>query len=576
MGRRPPPPASIRLAALAAVVGFFAPSGRAVASPPPQGGCPQPPNSIVLTEFMTGPESAPRWVEVRNPGAYAVSLANVFLSAGDTAPSWHLGQAVPELPAGESVAFGHVTPNPPGGPSNAWLKLKVVELGETFQLPPCNGKLVVDGPWGGIDEVSYELCSGTGAIKPIVVALEPQFTDVCKNDMCNLTPSAKPGSSVWCVPPGELSGIGTPGKVNAPCDLDGDGFTSTAGDCNDQAMAIYPGAVDVCNGVDDDCNGATDDGVQAPPGTCLESGVCLGPLKDGSPVAKCAGKAGFTCTYPLGYESVTETLCDDFDNDCDGETDEGLRNACGGCGPAPVETCNGMDDDCDGKTDDDVKLAPGTCGTMGVCLLAKGMCGAGGKPVCALPPAWEAVETLCDGADNDCDGSTDEDFGLGAACTAGRGACTGPGLVACGSGGALTCSAKPGTALPEAHAERCGNSLDDDCDGATDEGFDIGQECSAGLGICRVTGKQVCAADGKAAVCNVKPAPAEPSERCGNGLDDDCDGKTDEPGCTSASDTGCGAGAGGSGNSGNSGGVGWLLALTAAALTARGRVRRRT
>jgi len=43
---------------------------------------------------------------------------------------------------------------------------------------------------------------------------------------------------------------------------------------------------------------------------------------------------------------------DPADDDCDGETDEGLLNACGKCGPAPTEVCNGRDDDCDGKTDD--------------------------------------------------------------------------------------------------------------------------------------------------------------------------------------------------------------------------------
>lgn len=73
---------------------------------------------------------------------------------------------------------------------------------------------------------------------------------------------------------------------------------------------------------------------------------------------------------------------------------------------------------------------------------------------------------------------------------------------------------------------------DDDCDGAIDEGL-VGNECSAGLGACAVSGVTVCDAAG-AAVCGATPA-SPTSEQCGNGVDDDCDDQTDvdDADCTS-------------------------------------------
>ncbi len=72
------------------------------------------------------------------------------------------------------------------------------------------------------------------------------------------------------------------------------------------------------------------------------------------------------------------------------------------------------------------------------------------------------------------------------------------------------------------------DGLDNDCDGVTDEGHPVGQPCVAGLGLCARSGSQVCAAGHRSTVCDAQPGtPAV--ERCGDGLDEDCDGATDEP-----------------------------------------------
>jgi hypothetical protein len=123
--------------------------------------------------------------------------------------------------------------------------------------------------------------------------------------------------------------------------------------------------------------------------------------------------------------------CDGEDNDCDGMVDEDLQrdctSACGtgtetctsgtwlGCdAPTPQpESCDGSDNDCDGTIDPGCDCTAGTqrpCGepsTIGACQP--------GTQTCTPQGIWGACEgeilpgnESCDGADNDCDGKTDE------------------------------------------------------------------------------------------------------------------------------------------------------------------------
>jgi hypothetical protein len=48
----------------------------------------------------------------------------------------------------------------------------------------------------------------------------------------------------------------TPGTVDPETDMDGDGYTESQGDCNDNDATIHPGATDLCaDDIDQDCNG---------------------------------------------------------------------------------------------------------------------------------------------------------------------------------------------------------------------------------------------------------------------------------------------------------------------------------
>ncbi len=170
-------------------------------------------------------------------------------------------------------------------------------------------------------------------------------------------------------------------------------------------------------------------------------------------------------------------------------------------------TCDGVDDDCDEGIDEDYPTAPCTTGAddfcMGVRVCEEGMV--------FCRPNSPAPTDGCDGNDNDCDGRIDEDFD--ASCT-----------TACGAG-TRTCSELSETACvspSEPDADDCGDG-DEDCDGEVDEDFD--GNCS--IGVC--SGIRTCS-DGSASSC-VLAGPSPFLEQCADGLDNDCDGDTDESEC---------------------------------------------
>ena len=67
---------------------------------------------------------------------------------------------------------------------------------------------------------------------------------------------------------------------------------------------------------------------------------------------------------------------------------------------------------------------------------------------------------------------------------------------------------------------------DNDCNGQVDEGFNVGQSCSVGVGECARTGQLICKADGSGTECNA--SPGSPTTEICDGKDNDCDGQTDE------------------------------------------------
>jgi hypothetical protein len=212
------------------------------------------------------------------------------------------------------------------------------------------------------------------------------------------------------------------------------------------------------------------------------------------------------------------------------------RDALPGCetacdGSSTTESCNGIDDDCDGATDEDFGCA---VGRATACTTRCGTTGSGACTLACEPPAvgdcTPPAET-CNGMDDDCDGAGDDGF----ACSLGQtGSCT----TTCGSSGTRGCTVACSWDVCTPPAETC-NGRDDDCDTLADDGF----ECAAGATAtcstsCGSTGTRTCSAS-----CAWGPC-APPAEAC-NGRDDDCDTSVDEssectPGSTQACTLPCG------------------------------------
>ena len=170
-------------------------------------------------------------------------------------------------------------------------------------------------------------------------------------------------------------------------------------DCDDGDAAINPGASEACNGADDDCDGLTDDD---DPGVTGGSSWYADADNDGY------GSTAYittACDQPSGWVA-NDADCDDTDGDA---------------WPGNDERCDGVDNDCDGTVDEADAVDASAWytdadadgfGDVATALLAcdqpSGTVADGTDCDDAEATTNPGASELCDGVDNDCDGTVDD------------------------------------------------------------------------------------------------------------------------------------------------------------------------
>ncbi len=244
-------------------------------------------------------------------------------------------------------------------------------------------------------------------------------------------------------------------------DADGDGFAACE-ECDDTSRSVNPAATEICDDIDNDCDGEADVGA-------IDAETWYQDQD-----ADAYGDADFSqesCDAPEGYAAVSGD-CDDL---------EAAMN------PGASEVCDGLDNDCDSVVDDNASDATtwysdrdsdgyGDGATAKAsCEQPAGTVDNDGDCDDREPLAWTDAEEVCDEVDNNCDGSVDEgvtttyyadndEDGYGNPSRSTQ-ACEAPDGYITASG---DCDDKEPLAWTGA-VEVC-DEVDNDCDGDTDEG----------------------------------------------------------------------------------------------------------
>ena len=226
-------------------------------------------------------------------------------------------------------------------------------------------------------------------------------------------------------------GYGDPTATMVSCEAP-EGYVADATDCDDALADVHPDAAEVCNGLDDDCDGVVDTDA-GDLSTFYADTDGDGYGDSASVVTACDAPEGYSAVAgdcddadPAWHPDAAEDDCNDpNDYNCDGsvgwaDADGDGWAACEDCDdsavtsfPGATETCDGRDQDCDGTTDEDAVdagdwYADTDSDGYGDVTSATSACDA--------PAGYVADDTDCDDTDGDtnpgapevCDGEDDD------------------------------------------------------------------------------------------------------------------------------------------------------------------------
>ncbi len=404
--------------------------------------------------------------------------------------------------------------------------------------------------YGTVDSICQ--CAATGL-----------YTAVKSGDCDDKSPGVHPNGTEVCSNGKDDNCDGVQDEANAQgcsdyyVDLDADGYgvatptclcapTSeltalSGGDCNDAVAVIHPNAVETCDGIDNNCFGGTDE-------EGAEGCATLFADQDGDKYGD-PKKSGCVCGPNAAYSVTDSTDCNDA---------QATAN------PAATETCDGIDNDCDGLADEadadgcQVYFADGDADGFGDTAEFACLCKA--NPTYKVsklgdckdndPSINPGAKEVCDGIDNNCTGTIDENGAQGCSTFFYDNDQDGYGLDSaseclCAKAGFYTATiggdcVDTDSAVHPRVTEVC-DGLDNDCDGTTDPANSSG--CSDwfvdkdgdGYGNPMLASKCLCGAingyANKGGDCNDNDTAINPlaTEIC-NGKDDNCDGIKDPKG----------------------------------------------
>ena len=300
------------------------------------------------------------------------------------------------------------------------------------------GVFACEAPAGAAD--NFDDCDDTDT------AVNPGAIEVCDgvdNDCSGQIDGSDASDALSWYADSDGDSFGDLSVLVLSCETSLSGYVSDDTDCDDAASAVNPDATEICDTLDNDCDGSTDGSDSADASTWYYDGDSDGYGLDSSTV--------LSCSSPSGYASEGGD-CDDADTSAS---------------PGETETCDTVDNDCDGTIDEDDAADAATW------YIDADSDGEGASSTsltqCDQPSGYVNNATDCDDGDATLNSTTtwyyDADLDSYGVSTSTRTQCADPGTYYTLDAG----DCRPGDANSYPGADEYCDSVDNDCDGSTDE-----------------------------------------------------------------------------------------------------------